>query len=99
MLVLPTRFGLVRRDETAETMTYALIRSKELEGLYGSLRECAIANDGLHVACVREGRVILLDTNDGAASGAASAAPSASASSALPPLPTADSAPSTAPSP
>lgn len=93
MLVLPTRFGLVRRDETAETMTYALLRSRELEGLYATLRECTIANDGLHVACVREGKVILLDTND-----AASAA-SASASAPLPPLPSPAPTPSTAPSP
>ena len=59
-LVVPTRFGLVRRDETGGPTL--LVRAKDIEGLYGSLRECAIGDDGAHLACVREGKLILFDT-------------------------------------
>ncbi|GAC1351209.1 MAG: hypothetical protein NVSMB1_02020 [Polyangiales bacterium] len=71
-LVVPTRFGIVRRNDA--TSSNAFIRAKELEGLYGSLRECAIADSGMRLACIREGKAVVLDVS------AVSASPSASAS-------------------
>ena len=61
-LVVPTRFGVIRRDDSGAAPVTSLVWVKELEGLYTSLRECAIANDGAHIACVREGKVVLIDT-------------------------------------
>lgn len=73
-LVVPTRWGLVRRDDSSGSAAY--VRVKELEGLYATaLRECTIADGGAKLACVRDAvpqpRVVVIDT---------SAAP-------LPPLP------------
>lgn len=67
-LVVPTRFGVLRRDDSAGGAS-SLVRTKELEGLYLSLRECAIADGGGRIACVRETKVVLIDAT--AASGAA----------------------------
>ena len=65
-LVVPTRFGLVRRDDAGATPTNLLIRAKDYEGLYTTLRECAVSNDGTKLACVRDGqvsaKVVLFDT-------------------------------------
>ncbi|MBX7197032.1 MAG: hypothetical protein K1X94_33595 [Sandaracinaceae bacterium] len=73
-LVVPSRFGLVRRDDSAGgRSTY--VRVKELEGLYPSLKECAIADGGQRIACVRENKVVIVDL----ASAGATPAPSASA--------------------
>jgi hypothetical protein len=77
--VAPTRFGVLRRDESTNTTTAALVRAKELEGLYTQLHECAVSNDGKRVACVRDGRIVVLD-----ASGAAAPAPSASETASAP---------------
>jgi hypothetical protein len=65
-LIVPTRWGLVRRDESSGSSAY--VRVKELEGLYASaLRECAIADGGAKLACVRDAvpqpRVVLVDTS------------------------------------
>ncbi len=79
-VVVPTRFGVLRRDESTNTTTASLVRAKELEGLYLQLRECTVANDGKRVACVRDNKVVVLDANDGAA-----AATSASAAASAPP--------------
>jgi hypothetical protein len=78
-VVAPTRFGVLRRDESTNTTTAALVRAKELEGLYTQLHECAVSNDGKRVACVRDGRIVVLD-----ASGAAAPAPSASETASAP---------------
>ncbi len=67
-LVVPTRFGIVRRDDT--TRAAILIRNKELEGLYGTLRECAINNEGTRLACVHDGKVVLFDASSGSDSDA-----------------------------
>ncbi len=75
-LVVPSRFGLLRRDDSAGGRS-SYLRVKELEGLYGSLRECAIADGGGRVSCVRENKVVILDATPGAAAPAPSAAPSA----------------------
>ncbi len=65
-LVVPTRFGLVRRDESAGTTT--ILRTKELEGLYATLRDCAIADSGQKLACVRDGgKVVVVDASPPAA--------------------------------
>ncbi|MEO7092457.1 MAG: hypothetical protein ABI175_04345, partial [Polyangiales bacterium] len=66
-LVVPTRFGVVRRDDSGAAPANLLIRAKDLEGLYTSLRECAVSNDGTKIACVRDGlvsaKVVLFDTS------------------------------------
>lgn len=77
-VVVPTRFGVLRRDESTNTTTAVLLRAKELEGLYTQLHECAVSNDGARVACVREQRIVVLDT-------AAGAAPAPSATASAPP--------------
>lgn len=59
-LVVPTRFGLLRRDDSAGGAS-SYVRVKELEGLYPSLRECAIADGGGRLACVRENKVVVVD--------------------------------------
>lgn len=58
-MVVPTRFGVLRREEG----NGSLVRAKELEGLYASLRECAISDAGSKLACVRETKVVLIDAN------------------------------------
>jgi hypothetical protein len=58
-LVVPTRFGLLRRDDSASKTS--MVRVKELEGLYLQLRECAIADGGNKLACVRETKVVIID--------------------------------------
>jgi hypothetical protein len=75
-LVLPTRLGIMRREESAK-MQSMLVRSKEWEGNYESFRECTVSNSGA-VACVHENRVVVFDPNQPAAP--ATGAPSASAS-------------------
>jgi hypothetical protein len=77
-LVTATRFGVVRRDEGAGAN--AFVRAKELEGLYGSLRECTVADGGARLACLREGKALIIDTTV-SGSAAPSAAPSVSAQS------------------
>lgn len=74
-LVVPSRFGLLRRDDSAGGQS-SYVRVKELEGLYPSLRECAIADGGARLACVRESKVLILDLSPGTPA-APSAAPSA----------------------
>jgi hypothetical protein len=78
-VIVPTRFGVLRRDESTNTTTAVLLRAKELEGLYTQLRECAVSSDGQRVACVREAKIVVLDGSTGAAP-----APSATASSPAP---------------
>jgi len=75
-LVTATRFGVVRREDA--TGGNAFVRAKELEGLYGSLRECTISDSGARLACIREGKAILIDTTTGS-TGSPAPAPSDSA--------------------
>ena len=75
-LVAPTRFGLLRRDDSAGGRA-SYLRVKELEGVYPSLHECAIADGGARVACLRDGKVILVDLTPSAPTPAPSSAPSA----------------------
>lgn len=58
-LVVPTRFGVLRREEGIGT----LVRVKELEGLYAALKECAIADAGAKLACIRDTKVVIIDTS------------------------------------
>lgn len=58
-IVVATRFGVLRR----ESGNGSLVRVKELEGLYPSLRECVIADGGNKLACVRETKVVVIDAN------------------------------------
>ena len=58
-VVVPTRFGVYRREETGPASN--LVRVKDLEGLYLQLRECAIDNNGTKIACVRENKVVIVD--------------------------------------
>lgn len=58
-LVVPTRFGILRRDES--TLSSALVVVGSLEGIYGSLRECAVADGGGRIACIRDNRAVLVD--------------------------------------
>ncbi len=58
-LVVPTRFGVLRRDDSAGATS--LVRVKDLEGLYLQLRECAIADGGGKLACIRENKVVIID--------------------------------------
>src|SRR5262249_35823402 len=52
-LVVPTRFGLLRREDGTGGAAY--VRVKDLEGLYASgLRECTIADGGTKLACIRD---------------------------------------------
>jgi hypothetical protein len=62
-LVVPTRFGVLRRESGVGT----LVRVKELEGLYPTLRECAISDGGGKLACIRETKVVVIDTSGAAA--------------------------------
>lgn len=52
--VTPTTHGLLVRGAKAR-----LYRAKELAGGYTDLRDCAISDDGIHVACVRSGRAVV----------------------------------------
>jgi hypothetical protein len=66
-LVVPTLFGLLRRDDGSGGQA-SYVRVKDLEGLYVSgLRECAIADGGTKLACVRDAvpspKVVLIDTS------------------------------------
>jgi hypothetical protein len=67
-LVVPTRWGIVRRDDSAGAAVY--VRVKELEGLSSILRECAVADGGSKLACVKEAtpqpKVVLIDTSSAA---------------------------------
>jgi len=58
-LVVPTRFGLFRQGDGSPPAS--LVRVKDLEGLYLQLRECAIADGGLKLACIRENKVVMID--------------------------------------
>ena len=69
LLVVPTRFGIVRRDDSTSKTT--LVRVKDLEGLYQQLRECAIADGGYKLACVRETKVVIIDATPAASPPAA----------------------------
>jgi len=51
-LVHPTRFGVVKRDE--RNGSFVFVRTKDLEGLYGTLRECAVEDSGQRIACARK---------------------------------------------
>ncbi len=63
-LVVPTRFGVARREEASGAVT--LVRAKDLEGLYLGLRDCAINDAGTRIACVRENhRVVVVDVGSG----------------------------------
>lgn len=67
-LVVPTRFGLVRRDESSSATV--VVRTKELEGLYATLRECTVSDSGQKLACVRDnGKVVIVDASPPAPSG------------------------------
>jgi hypothetical protein len=68
-IVVPTRFGLVRRDDSGAAPATTLVRTRELEGLYPTLHECAISDDGAHLACVREGKALLFDASSSVAPG------------------------------
>jgi hypothetical protein len=48
-MVLATSNGLIVRGSTRSR----LLRATELDGSYGQLRDCAVSNDGTHLACVR----------------------------------------------
>ncbi|MGZ6065626.1 MAG: hypothetical protein ACXWVM_24705 [Polyangiales bacterium] len=68
-LVVPTRFGLLRRDDASGSASY--VRVKDLEGLYAAgLRECTIADGGGKLACVRDAlpqpKAVLIDTTSAA---------------------------------
>jgi hypothetical protein len=51
-LVVPTSIGLVVRGPSRTRLLVA----SELDGTYGDQRDCTVANDGAHVACVRGGK-------------------------------------------
>jgi len=51
-LVVPTSAGLVVRGPSRTRLLVA----PELDGTYGEQRDCAVADDGAHVACVRGGK-------------------------------------------
>jgi hypothetical protein len=51
-LVVPTGAGLLVQSPTRTR----LLRAAELDGTYGEQRDCAVSNDGTHVACVRAGK-------------------------------------------
>jgi hypothetical protein len=53
-LVVPTSQGLFVRGAAPR-----LYRAKELDGAYGELRGCTIADDATRVACVKAGRVVV----------------------------------------
>jgi hypothetical protein len=76
-LVLPTRLGIVRREESPK-MASVLVRAKDWESNYESLQQCAVANNGA-VACVHENHVVMFDPSQPAAASAPSASASASA--------------------
>lgn len=51
-VVVPTSIGLVVRGPARARLLVA----PELDGTYADLRDCAVADDGAHVACVRAGK-------------------------------------------
>jgi hypothetical protein len=51
-LVVPTGIGLLVLGAARPR----LLRAPELDGTYADQRECAVSNDGAHVACVRAGK-------------------------------------------
>jgi hypothetical protein len=51
-LVVPTSAGLLVRGASRTR----LLRSPELDGAWADQRDCAVSNDGAHVACVRAGK-------------------------------------------
>ncbi len=54
VVVVPTSLGIVVRAAKGR-----LFRAKELDGGYSELRDCTVADDGTHVACVRGGRAFV----------------------------------------
>ncbi len=52
---IPTSMGILVQGAGASTKT-RLLRGGELEGTYAEQRDCVVADDGAHVACVRAGR-------------------------------------------
>jgi hypothetical protein len=50
-LVVPTSGGLLVRGARS-----SLLKAPALDGTYADQRDCAVTNDGTHVACVREGK-------------------------------------------
>jgi hypothetical protein len=54
-LVVATSTGLLARGPGRSR----LLRAAELEGTYGQLRDCAVSNDGTHVACVRADKALV----------------------------------------
>jgi hypothetical protein len=81
-LVLPSRLGLLRREES--TGAFVRVTQPALEGVYAALRECTVSNDGNRIACVRDGRAILLDL-----ASAATASPSSTTGAPTPAAPSA----------
>jgi hypothetical protein len=53
-LVVPTTMGLLVRGARNR-----FCRAKELDGAYGEVRDCAVSDDGMRVACVRGGRAFV----------------------------------------
>jgi hypothetical protein len=53
--VVPTGAGLVVRGLAGSART-RLLRAAELDGTYAEQTDCAVSDDGAHVACVRAGK-------------------------------------------
>jgi hypothetical protein len=60
-LVVPTGIGLLVLGAARPR----LLRAPELDGTYADQHECAVSNDGAHVACIRNGKA-WVGTWDGA---------------------------------
>jgi hypothetical protein len=52
VLVVSTSVGLLVRGASRSR----LLRAAELDGTWAEQRDCAVSNDGTHVACVRAGK-------------------------------------------
>jgi hypothetical protein len=52
-LVVPCAAGLLVRGGSARAR---LLRAPQLDGTYRDQHDCAVSNEGAHVACVRNGR-------------------------------------------
>jgi len=52
---IPTSMGILVQSAGASAKT-RLLRGSDLDGTYAEQRDCAVSDDGTHVACVRAGR-------------------------------------------
>jgi len=52
---IPTSMGILVQSAGAAAKT-RLLRGSDLDGTYAEQRDCAVSDDGTHVACVRAGR-------------------------------------------